>query len=34
MENLSDNKLEDLKKKLGSQNTNTLYVGNLPYHFE
>lgn len=34
METLSDTKLDDLKRKLGSSQNDTLYVGNLPYHFE
>jgi RNA recognition motif-containing protein len=34
METLSDTKLDDLRRKLGSAATNELYVGNLPYHFE
>lgn len=34
MENLSDSKPEDIRRKLGSNYNETLYVGNLPYHFE
>jgi len=34
METLSDSKLDDVRKKLGSNQHDTLYVGNLPYHFE
>lgn len=30
---MSDTKVEDIRKKLGSQ-IETLYVGNLPYHYE
>lgn len=34
METLSDTKLDDVRRKLGSNLNDTLYVGNLPYHFE
>lgn len=34
IETLSDSNIDDLKKKLGSSSMSTLYVGNLPYHFE
>lgn len=31
---LSDSRIEDLRIKLGSSMVDTLYVGNLPYHYE
>lgn len=34
IESLSDNRIEDLRKKLGSKSCDTVYVDNLPYHFE
>ena len=34
MESLSNNNIEDVRKKLGSQLNKTLIIGNLPYHFE
>ena len=34
MESLSNNNLDDVRKKLGSKLNNTLIVSNLPYHFE
>ena len=34
IETLSDTRIEDLRKKLGSSMVDTLYVGNLPYHYE
>jgi pSer/pThr/pTyr-binding forkhead associated (FHA) protein len=34
IDTLSDTKIEDLRKKLGSSVVDTLYVGNLPYHYE
>lgn len=34
MESLSNNNLDDVRKKLGSKFNNTLIISNLPYHFE
>jgi uncharacterized protein YnzC (UPF0291/DUF896 family) len=34
MESLSNNNIEDVRKKLGSQLNKTLIIDNIPYHFE